>query len=479
MSVRRPSIGLLAPYLKLYDRVVPQWRAELESFAGRVAGEFIARGINVHGPRVCRVAAEYGAAVVKIEREGVDCLVTLHLAYSPSLEAAGCLVRSRLPILMLDTTMDREFGRNTAPERINYNHGIHGVMDLASVLRRRKRGFRIVAGHVDDPKLWKRAVIEVTAAAAAQELGGTRALRVGGNFKGMGDFQVGERQLRALGIRVETMTVRELAGVQFRPKPGEVRAEVALDRERFDCSGLSPGAHERSVRAGLALRSALKKGGFNAFSMNFGAFAAGEREIDTVPFLEASKAMSRGVGYAGEGDVLTAALVGALARSFGKATFTEVFCPDWAGNTLFISHMGEVNPDVAAGRPRLVEKDLAFTGTRPPVILTCAPAAGSAVFANLAPGPDGRFGVIAAAVEVAGDTERDDMRAIVRGWIGPNLPVEDFLESYSRAGGTHHSALVLGREPAALEAFAGFAGLEYVEIGPRGGGASGAAGGAI
>jgi len=63
------------------------------------------------------------------------------------------------------------------------------------------------------------------------------------------------------------------------------------------------------------------------------------------------------------------------------------------------------------------------------------------------------------------------MDGMVRGWIRPAVPISRFLEAYSRAGGTHHAALVY--QPVAnrirhlAESFAGFAdamGWELVEI---------------
>ncbi|MCL4377237.1 MAG: hypothetical protein M1409_02460 [Actinobacteria bacterium] len=47
--------------------------------------------------------------------------------------------------------------------------------------------------------------------------------------------------------------------------------------------------------------------------MNFSVLTA-DSGFPTIPFLEASKSMARGIGYAGEGDVLTAALTGSLIR---------------------------------------------------------------------------------------------------------------------------------------------------------------------
>jgi len=105
-----------------------------------------------------------------------------------------------------------------------------------------------------------------------------------------------------------------------------------------------------SLKIGLGLRAYLEFNEYDALSMNFLAFDQSEGPLSRVPFQECCQAMARGLGYAGEGDVLTAALVGALSSAIGPTTFTEMFCPDWEGGTVFLSHMGEFNPAVAAGK---------------------------------------------------------------------------------------------------------------------------------
>jgi L-arabinose isomerase len=122
--------------------------------------------------------------------------------------------------------------------------------------------------------------------------------------------------------------------------------------------------------------------------------------------------------------------------------------------------MGEINPQVAAKRPLLCEKDFPYTPARNPAVLACAPAPGPAVLVNLAPGPGGSFGLIVAPVQVLGDATNRKMRRAVRGWIRPaGGDVAAFLENYSLHGGTHHSALVLGARAEAICAFAEFAGV--------------------
>jgi len=460
----KPCAGLLPLYLELYDQVAPGARERHEAFVEEIAGALAARGLEIQRAPVCRLEPEFSAAVADLERSGVDAILTLHLAYSPSGESVGPLSGTRLPIVVLDTTPDAEFGLDADPARIMFNHGIHGVQDMANMLRRHGKRFEIVAGHPQESNVLERCADLVRAARAAARFGSTRALRIGESFRGMGDFTVPEEVMeRVLGVSVQQVAPADL-GPYVEKVPGDaVKDELARDAGAFDIDCPAE-VHRRSVLVGLALRALLEQGGYSAFSANFLAFDSAEGAVNTVPFLEISKAMARGTGYAGEGDVLTAALVGALLSAWPQTTFTEIFCPDWRGDSLFLSHMGEINPRVSAGRPLLCERPFPYTPAGNPAVLACAPAPGEAVLVNLAPGGEDTFALIAAPVEVLGEAQHPEMNDKVRGWIRPRLPVAGFLEEYSRAGGTHHSALVAGDRSEALAAFARSAGLGFVRI---------------
>jgi L-arabinose isomerase len=463
--MRLPRAGLLPLHLKLYDDTLPAMRARLEPWIDEIAAGIAAEGVALVRAPTCRLAAEFEEAVRRFEREDVDIIVTVHLAYSLSLEAIEALTAARRPLLLLDTTMDAAFGPGVDPERILYNHGIHGVQDLACMLRRRGVPFEIVAGHARGSKVLRRTAEIARAARAARCVRGARILRIGEPFRGMGDFAVGEEILeRAFDFSVEHASPEALVPSIRSVSDAELETEMREDRERYDVEA-PPDVHERSVRMGLGLRKFLEHWRCDALTVNFLAF---DSPLDTVPFLEISKAMARGLGYAGEGDVLTAGLVGALSRGFGRTTFTEAFCPDWEGGSLFLSHMGEINPAVAAEKPRLVEKDFPWTGARNPAIIACAPENGPAVLVNLAPGPNDTFVLLVCPVEVLGDATHPAMLKDVRGWVKPPIRLEDFLERYSRAGGTHHSALVLGDHAEAIAAFGRFAGLKPTVIGAAG-----------
>jgi L-arabinose isomerase len=457
----KPVVGLLPLYLKLYDELMPEVRNGFSGYLEGLAAELEARGVDVIGAPVCTDADDFKGATELFERCNAHCIVSLHLAYSPSLEAIDALCATDLPLVMLDTTMDAHFGQDVAAERIIYNHGIHGVMDLACLLRRRERPFEIVAGHISDPRVLDRVAGYARAAVAAALRGG-RVLRVGPAFAGMGDFAVEENVLAAkIGVSVRDADLNSLDEAVLKIPDEAVAREVALDRERYLCE-LPAEAHERSVRVGLGLRHLLEEGGCFAFSVNFQEFSRSDRPANTMPFLEISKAMGRGVGYAGEGDALTAALVGALGRAYDAVSFVEIFCADWAGERLFLSHMGEISTSIAEGKPRVIAKPFFMGGSLDPAILTCSARPGPAVLVNLAPGPNNTFRLLLAPVEVLAEdgSLTSEMRDTVRIWVRPQGRVAPFLEAYSRAGGTHHSALVLGAEAESVGAFGRMCGWE-------------------
>ena len=165
--MKPPRIGLLPLYVELYDRVLPELREKVEPLADQVCEAFIARQVAVTRAPTCCVREQVDSALKQFDDDQVDLIVTLHLAYSPSLESAESLAAAPQPLLLLDTTLDSAFPRDVNPERLLYNHGIHGVQDLAALLRRYRKDYEVIAGHLSDPSVMTRAVGYARAAHAA------------------------------------------------------------------------------------------------------------------------------------------------------------------------------------------------------------------------------------------------------------------------------------------------------------------------
>lgn len=462
--MKKNKIGLLPLYIELYDKMLPDCRAGIQSIYDTIASGLRRQGLEVITAPVCRLAPEFRAAIATLEKSGVDAIVTLHLAYSPSLESSAALAATRLPLIVLDTTPDYAFGPSQEPGRTMFNHGIHGVQDMCNLLLRNGKPFVIEAGHWQKSDVLKRVARQVVSARMAAAMGRARVGRIGAPFKGMGDFIVPPAVLQKnLGITTVAESGLTIKKLQATIRPAAIRAEMAADLKRFGVAKLSTQAHWRSVHVGLAVRRWMEAERLTAFTVNFLAVNR-KAGVSIVPFLEASKAMARGCGYAGEGDVLTAALTGALMAVYPDTTFTEMFCPDWQGNTVFLSHMGEINVNLVAGRAVLHEMEYKFSDADNPVKATGCLRGGPAVFVNLAPLAGNRFRLILAPVMMQNTHRGDRMQNAIHGWFRPAMTVADFLATYSRAGGTHHAALVYGRAIPEIAGFGKFMGWETMVV---------------
>ena len=377
----------------------------------------------------------------------MDLIVTLHAAYSPSLESIDALCSVDLPLLLLDTTYNYEFKPYSYTDGMLYNHGIHGVMDLCNLLRRRGRQYEVIAGFFNErnpeyAKLCGRVTDFAKAAVIRHTLANTRVGLVGEPFEGMGDFRIPFDVMKNR-IGLETVSY-DLSDTRWLDSvtDADLDAEYKENSERFEMR-VDRETYRFSTRVSLAIRRWMEAERLNAFTMNFNA-ARRDTAFPTMPFAEASIAMSRGVGYAGEGDVLTAAFVASLMSVFPDVSFTEIFCPDWQEGNLFLSHMGEYNVALSSPecRPVMGRKEFTFGDADDPAIVLAPFRSGRAVFLSLNPGPDNTFSVFHQSGTMLCTPPDNKQNNVVAGWFRPDAPLPDFLEAYSRAGGIHHAALI-------------------------------------
>jgi L-arabinose isomerase len=461
--MEKVKVGFLPLYLKLYDDRAARVRPAIEEYRDNLVAALENTGIELVKADICRIAPEFKEAVAAFEREGVDAIVTVHLAYSPSLECIDALAATKLPIIILDTTRDYSFGFDVVAGGVMPNHGIHGVQDMCNLLRRRGKDYSIFVGHYKESNVVARVADAARAVKAAKALDGMKVGQVGGSFAGMGDFLASEVAMARLGVETVVCDGDELAALRDSVTEAEIRAEYEKDCAENGAAAFTFEEYSYAERIGLAVRKWIDKNGLGAFTMTF--LSAGKvGGFDTMPFSESSKAMARGTGYAGEGDVLTAALVGALSTTFDKVNFTETFCPDWKGQAIYMSHMGESNLKLLENRKTVIKPFPYADGPDPTCILGHM-VEGKACLFNILPNADDWFDVVICEGEMLKLPEAiENLPTSMNGWFKPDMALEAFLEKYSELGGTHHSALVYGVDAKSLALFAKTLGMKYTII---------------
>ncbi|MFA6947504.1 MAG: hypothetical protein WCQ72_00815, partial [Eubacteriales bacterium] len=434
----KAKIGLLPLYLKLYDDYFPDIRIGAEAFHALVAGKLSERGLEVVNVPVCRVKEECDDAVSLFEVEGVDAIVTLHLSYSPSLEVSYALSRTAIPVIVLAATPDYIYDSESSPSEMIYNQGVGGVLDMCNMLHRGGKHFDIVAGHSDNAELYDHVVTSAVAAKLVRAFKSSRVGVVGETFKGMGDFQLGGNKLRELvGIEMIKFDPGKYSDVS----DDEVAEEYKRDTAQYITDGVSLADYTEPARAELILRKWIKSKKLSAYTMNF--IPEPKNNIFRgVPYSGAGKAMRDGIGYAGDGDALTAALAGTLLAEYPYLSFTELFCPDWRGSSMYLSRAGEQNPRCTQNKAKFVVNRMDY-GERLPSLSLCGTyREGEAALVCIAPQDYDRFRLIVCRGSLTGVGETNRHAGRVNGWFMPTRPLEQFIKDWARAGGMHHALLV-------------------------------------
>lgn len=439
----KAKVGFLPLYIKLYDDTNPATRVPLENYAKTLVKMLESQEIEVVAAPVCRIKPEFDAAVASFKEADVAAIVTYHLAYSPSLESIDALERAGVPIIVMDTTPDYALIEMAGYRSgISPNHGIHGVQDMCNLLRRRGVEYYLCVGHAMHSEVVAEVAGLCRAAAVAKAYKNQKVGSVGGSFTGMGDFLVSDEDYKAkIGAEVVYMDAEVVKEYLPKVTDEDIAAEKAFDAANFTVEITDEAAYEASLRSGLAIRKWATDQGLTSMTVNF--LTLDICGLPTMPFAECSKTMMRGLGYAGEGDVLTAGLVGALRSVYPNTSFTEMFCPDWKEDVILLNHMGEMNLSLSQWKPVLKTKPFNYNTCGDTAAAYGCYRAGKAVYLNVAPDKDGGFSMVVTPVEMLGiGLEYGIYRSAIQGWLKPNKPLKSFLKEYSELGGTHHSAIV-------------------------------------
>ncbi|MGQ9732783.1 MAG: hypothetical protein ACUVX8_16110, partial [Candidatus Zipacnadales bacterium] len=267
---RSPRVGLLTLTLELYDHARPELRPDREQFARQIVallGEFAE--VTYSGISNTREAVQ--RACRKFVEQDVDLVVVSCLTYAPSLIALPSLRDLSIPILLLNTQELLGVSDDFSFDDLLRNHGVHGLHDLANVMRRSEEPFQVVTGHFADPALRQQLQDWCRAAYAVRQLRELKVGLIGHPFPGMGDFGVDETALLAhVGPQVERVDPRDLAALQASAPLEEVAVLMNADRERFELAeDVTPAHHEASSRAEWALRQVVRDRKLGALAIHY------------------------------------------------------------------------------------------------------------------------------------------------------------------------------------------------------------------
>ncbi len=462
---RLPRIGVLGITMALYDDMIPGITDRQEKYAHEVTEKLAGVAEFVVGrPVKSREDAEQ--VMREFENADLDGVLVVMLTYGPAMRVARMFNDNRLPVCLANIQPEAAVTPAWDMADMTYNQGIHGAQDTANAMVRAGRAFHVVTedwtsrGVRGPDRPLGRAAAAVTA---------WRSLKVGVfgyAMNDMGDIRVDENALlRALGPEISFVAPGDLWRGMSDITEAETVKLMAWEDEMFDIDPrLSAEEREDHARMQLAIQRILLDRGYGAYSTHFDAIGEDGR-FSRLPLAAASSLMAMGYGYGAEGDALAATMVSAGHTLLGNAHFTEMYAMDFPSDSLLMSHMGEGNWAVArSDEPvRLVKRSLGIGNMEDPPTFVFRIQPGPATLASLVSLGGEKFRMVVSEGEVL-DSQELPALEMPYGQFKPDTGLRACLDSWLRAGGTHHMVMNLGRNAADWQVFCELAGIEYVPV---------------
>lgn len=375
------------------------------------------------------------------------------------------------PLLHLATQYNESIPWKTIDmDFMNLNQSAHGDREYGFINARLNKQNKIVVGYWKRPEIQKEIADWMDVAVAYNESFGIKVARFGDNMRNVGvtEGDKVEAQIQ-FGWTVDYFGIGDLVQVIDRVSDEEVEQlfEEYKELYTFDYGDYEEKTWEEHVKVQaqqeIGIRRFLEEGGYNAFTTNFEDLYG----MKQLPGLAVQRLMAEGYGFAGEGDWKTAAidrLLKIMAR--GKDTgFMEDYTYELASGqeAILESHMMEVDPTLAATKPRIVVSPLSMGDREDPARLVFDGKAGEGVVVSMADFGT-HYKLLINEVEAFEPTTE-----------APNLPVARVLwktkpnfhegvHSWIQAGGGHHTVVSLNLTTDQIETWAKLVELETVVI---------------
>ena len=404
-------------------------------------------------------------------REEVAGVITWMHTFSPAKMWIRGTKLLQKPLLHLATQYNESIPWKTIDmDFMNLNQSAHGDREFGFINALLNKQNKIVVGYWKRPEIQKEIADWMDVAVAYNESFGIKVARFGDNMRNVGvtEGDKVEAQIQ-FGWTVDYFGIGDLVQVIDRVSDEEVDQlfEEYKELYTFDYGDYEEKTWEEHVKVQaqqeIGIRRFLEEGGYNAFTTNFEDLYG----MKQLPGLAVQRLMAEGYGFAGEGDWKTAAidrLLKIMAR--GKDTgFMEDYTYELASGqeAILESHMMEVDPTLAATKPRIVVSPLSMGDREDPARLVFDGKAGEGVVVSMADFGT-HYKLLINEVEAFEPTTE-----------APNLPVARVLwktkpnfhegvHSWIQAGGGHHTVVSLNLTTDQIETWAKLVELETVVI---------------
>ncbi|MCB0631778.1 MAG: L-arabinose isomerase [Saprospiraceae bacterium] len=402
----------------------------------------------------------------------IGVLAWMHTFSPAKMWIAGLKVLQK-PLAHLHTQYNRDIPWSSIDmDFMNLNQSAHGGREFGFIGTRMHINRKVIVGHWQDEEARDQIAIWTRSAAGWADAQSMKVARFGDNMREVAVTEGNKVSAQIqFGYAVNGYGVGDLVAVVNSISESDIDQLVTEYHDSYTLKGGLEKGGERhdslreAARIELGLKTFLQDGGFTAFTDTFENLHG----LVQLPGLAVQRLMAEGYGFGGEGDWKTAALVRTMkvmgAGLEGGNSFMEDYTYHFhpQGMKVLGSHMLEICPSIANGKPTCEIHPLGIGGKADPVRLVFNSAPGEALNASIIDLGD-RFRLLVNTVTAVAPEQDLPKLPVARVLWEPHPNLKTGAAAWILAGGAHHTCYSQSLSPEYLENFAEMANIEYVLI---------------
>jgi len=399
-----------------------------------------------------------------------DCVgvITWMHTFSPAKMWIKGLQLLNKPLLHLHTQFNEKLPYDEIDmDFMNLNQAAHGDREYGFILAKLAIPHEVVAGYYQHEHVIAkiRRFAQVAKAIALSKH--TRIATFGNNMRDVAvtDGNRLESEIK-YGWETKYYGIGDVVELADAVTAEEIEAKMAEYNEKYTMATDNIAAVEEQAKYEVALEKFIAKNQVNCFTDNFQDLHG----LNQLPGIAAQNLMAKGIGFGPEGDYKISAFSAVLMKMAegreGATGFIEDYTYDLTpGQELELaSHMLEVPPSFAAGKPEIQVHHLGIGGKSDPARLVFDGCTGDGIQVTLIDLGD-HFRIICADIELVKQPKPMPKLPVARIMYRHKPNFEIGTAAWCYAGGAHHSVVstALTREDITL--FAKLTGTELICIG--------------
>jgi L-arabinose isomerase len=399
-------------------------------------------------------------------------VITWMHTFSPAKMWIHGLKDYKKPLLHLHTQYNEQIPWDEIDmDFMNLNQSAHGDREFGFITSRLRKPRKIVVGYWKDVATQGKIAVWMRVCAAWADAQNMRIIRFGDNMNNVAvtDGDKVEAEIR-LGYHVDNAPIATLVPYVEAVTEAEIDALIAEYEKLYDfAADCKKGAEKHQfVRDAAAqeigLRRFLEDKGAKAFTTSFDELAGMKQLMG----FASQRLMAEGYGFGAEGDWKTAALVRTMwvmgQGLPGGQSFLEDYTLnfDGANSSILQAHMLEINPEIAAKKPRIEVHFLGIGDARTCARLVFQAYPGEGIAATIVD-MGNRFRMIVNKVDVIEPKALPKLPVACALWK-PQPNFEIGAGAWILAGGTHHSSFSYALTVEHIEDYAEIANIELLII---------------